>query len=329
MRRIYGATFVILALLLLLTGYAPRVGAPSPPLQFLVNVTNRAVSVSINLNLVQNITSFESSFTLPQLRVSALGVNSTGLAETVQRALQLKNRNALVSNLNLQFGSSAWSNATSRQWLNMSLSFEVSGVTLPQGAVAQVDLSWKSFAVSSGYSLGGVEVNRIGEAYLVGVAADLAAMRSTSQFIQTSYQVNGRTYDPTQFPDAVRNIFVLNFSSFATPISQWQQQPYVALGGSQGWSFTGARGLGMIFIQQIQEPGSSSRAVYGLSYDLVGKITATGSARADGDTVFLVVSNLPEMIMAATIVSVTLLGTATYVWERRVLNTGRRKRPKR
>lgn len=327
MPRTCEAALVILALLVL-ASYAPPVHAASLPDLYSVNVANGAVSVSINLNTFQNVTSFESSFTLPRLRVSAVGVNSTDLAQTVQNALRLKNPQAQVNNLNLQFGSSAWLNATSRQWLNESLSFDVNGVTLPRGAVAQVDLSWKSFAVSSRYSLAGVEVNRIGEVYLSKIATDLAANSGSSQFVATAYQVNGKASSPSQFLGDVENIFLFNFSSFATPVSQWRQS-YAALASSLSWSMNGPQGLGMAYIQQLSEPGSSSRAVYGLFYDLTGMIISPAGARADGDALTFVTSSLPEMIMGLTIVSVVVIGSVTYVWERKVLNRGVRRKPRR
>ncbi len=328
MRRTIATTIIVLSLLILLSAYVPRIVASSPFTQYSVVVTNQTVSVSIKLNMVQNITSFESSFTLPRLRVSAVGVNSTDLAQIVQNALRLKNPQAQVNNLNLQFGSSAWSNATSRQWLNESLSFDVNGVTLPRGAVAQVDLSWKSFAVSSRYSLAGVEVNRIGEVYLSKIAADLSANSGSTQSFTTAYQVNGKASSPSQFLGDVENIFLLNFSSFATPVSQWAQS-YTALTSSLTWSLNGPPGLGMAYIQQFLEPGSSSRAVYGLFYDLTGMITSPAGARADRDALTFVTSSLPEMIMSLTIVSVVVIGSVTYAWERRVLNRGARRKPKR
>ncbi len=85
----------------------------------------------------------------------------------------------------------------------------------------------------------------------------------------------------------------------------------------------------MAYIQQLSEPGSSSRAVYGLFYDLTGMIISPAGARADGDALTFVTSSLPEMIMGLTIVSVVVIGSVTYVWERKVLNRGVRRKPRR
>jgi hypothetical protein len=325
-RTTYRATIAILSLILI---YAPIAGASSSPTQYAVGITDGVVAVSFNLNMVQNITylSFEKSFTLPSLHVLARGANSTGLAQLVQGALQSMNPKAQVSNLNLQIASSPWSNATNTQWLNMSLTFNVNGVTVSRGDAATTDLSWKSFRVLSGYTLGGVEVNRIGDKYFSGVAADLALHSGGSSFIQIFYHVNGVPLDPSKFPDAVRNMTVLDFSSFATPVSSWKESHVAPI--SESWSFADGQGLGMVYAQQVNEAGVLSTAKYGLFYDLSGSVTAPFGARVNGDTVTLVVGTLSGVIMAGIVVSTVGLWSGSYLFERRIQSKTARKRVKR
>jgi len=306
------------------------VAASTPPTQYTLGVTSGTISVSVNLSMIQNATAFERSFVLPSFHVSAVGANASDLTKIIQNALKEKNTNAYVSNMNLQIASSTWHNATTVQWLNESLSFNVGGVTVSQGSLVQTDMSWKSFSVSSGYTVGGVEVNRIGERYFTAVAADFAAVsNSQNQFIHQFYQVNGRSFNPSQFPTAVSNVTILDFSSFATPVSQWQS--HASLIGSQSWSFKGAGNLGLDFIEQVQEPetAGTSTANYGLFYSLYGVITAPSRARASGDTVILVVSEFPEVVMGGVIVSVVGVWSATTVVERRVQAKTPRKKGKR
>jgi len=320
------AIIVILSLLLI---YAPSVGASSPPTQYAVGITDGMVGVSLNLNMVQNITylSFEKSFTLPPLHVLARGANSTDLTQLIQSALNVTNPKARVSNLNLEIASSPWSNTTNTQWLNISLSFNVNGVTVSRGDVATTDLSWKSFRVSSEYMLGGVEVNRIGDEYFSGVATDLAVHSGGSSFIQIFYHVNGRPLDPSQFPDAVRNMTALDFSSFATPVSTWKESHVAPT--SESWSSVVRQGLGMVYTQQINEAGSLSTAKYGLFYDLGGMVTAPFGSRANGDTVTLVVGALSETIMAGVVLSTVGLWSGAYLFERRIQSKTARRKVKR
>lgn len=259
-----------------------------------------------------------------------MGANASILTSIIQDALRQKNTKAYVTNMNLQIASSTWHNATTIQWLNESLTFDVSGVTSSQGNIVQTDMSWKSFSVSSSYTVGGVEVNRIGERYFTAVATDLAAVsNSQNQFIHQFYQVNGRSYNPSQFPTAVSNVTILDFSNFATPVSQWQS--HASLIGSQSWSLKGAGNLGLDFIEQVQEPetAGTSTANYGLFYSLYGAITAPSRARASGDTITLVVNEFPEVVMGGAILSVVGLWSATTVLERRVQAKTPRKKAKR
>src|SRR6267378_5857206 len=98
-------TAILLVSLIVPVIYTPGVAAASTPTaQYSVGLTNGAVSVSLNLNLLQNATllSFEKSFSLPLVHGSAVGGNSTDLAQELQGALRSKNPNVQVSNLNLQ-----------------------------------------------------------------------------------------------------------------------------------------------------------------------------------------------------------------------------------
>ncbi len=329
MRRIF-LYFVIGFCLLAILTPTYTAAASTPPTQYMLGLTSGTVSVSINLNMIQNATAFERSFVLPSFHVSASGANSSSLTNIVQEALKEKNANAYVSNMNFQIASSTWHNVTATQWLNESLSFDVSGVTVSQGSIVQTDMSWKSFSISSGYTLGGVEVNRIGQRYFTAVAADLAAVsNSRNQFIRQFYQVNGKSYNPSQFPAAVSNVTILDFSSFATPVSQWQS--HGSLIGGQSWSYRGAGNLGLDFIEQVQEPetAGTSTANYGLFYSLNGVIMAPSRARASGDTVILVANEIPEVVMGVVILSVVGMWSASSVFERRVQAKTLRKKAKR
>ena len=328
MFRTYLPAIVLLSLLMPLiptTGFA----ASTPNAQYSVGGTNRAVSVSLNLNLLQNATllPFEKSFTLPLLHVSAVGANSSDLAQGLQGTLRSRNPTAQVSNLDIQVISSSWSNKTNTQWLNISLSFSVTGVSVSQGETARTDLSWKSFAVSSDYAVGNVEINRIGERYLSGLAADMAAHTGSSSLIQIFYHINGRPIDPTLFQNAVNNMTLLDFSVFATPVSKWQLSQ-VSPGG-ETWSFTGGRGLGMVYTQEISEGGQLSTAAYGLFYDLTGTVTTPYGAHVVGDTVTFATGGLTEVVMIGVILSTVMLWSGAFLFERKIQGKTGRKKAKR
>src|SRR6267143_503110 len=323
-------TAIVLISLAVPAIYAPRVAAAlTPAAQYSVGLTNGAVSVSLNLNLLQNATllSFEKSFALPLVHVSAVGSNSTSLAQELQGALRSKNPKAQVNNLNLQVVSASWSNKTSTQWLNFSLSFSVTGVSTSQGETARIDLSWKSFAVSSDYLVGNVEINRIGEKYLSGLAADMGVHSGGSSLIQIFYHVNGRPIDSTLFQNAVNNMTILDFSLLATPVSKWQQTQVSVTG--ETWSLTGGRGLGMVYTQLITEGGQSEKAAYGLFYDLTGSVMAPYGAHVVSDTVIFAIGGFTEVAMTGIVFSTVALWSGAFLFERRIQGKTSRKKTKR
>src|SRR5439155_20954794 len=86
------------------------------------------------------------------------------------------------------------------------------GVYTTQWEPASTDLSWKSFPVSSEYPLANVEISRIGEKYLSGLAADMGVHSGSSSLIQIFYHVNSRPIDSTLLQRAVNNMTILDFS---------------------------------------------------------------------------------------------------------------------
>lgn len=327
-RKDYVSPLLIVSLLLL-SVFAPAVRASSTATPYSMNVVAGRVSVHISLSMFQNLTVLERGFRLPEFHVSGVGTNASGLAELIQDALRARSHAAIVSNLNVDTRSSAWSNATSTQWINESLALDVGGVTMSQGGNAQVDMAWKSFQISPGYLLGGVEVNRIGQSYFDSVAASLAAMSgSSSQFIHLFYQVNGKSYDPNQFQAAVSNMTVLDFSSFSAPVSEWHQ-PQFSLNSNEIWSLRGAQNLGLVFIEQVQEQSAPANAYYGFFYSLNGTISAPRSTRASGDTLILVTSEFNESLMVGVILSLIALWAGTTLFERRIQGKVLRKKPRR
>jgi len=271
--------------------------------------------------------SYERSFVLPRIHVSAIGENSTGLTQVLQQALKLKDPKAQVNSLRVEVTTSAWYNKTSTQWLNESLRFDVTGVNTAQGGIVQADLSWKSFNVSTGFPLGAAEVNRVGENYFAGVASDLAAHNVQNSFIQTSYQVNGVLVEPTQFPALVRNMTILDFSSFASPLSKWQESH--AVPANVSWTLVGGKGLGMAMVQQVNEAGAPSTSKYGLFYDLAATVSAPRNTRVSGDTITLASSGFPEVVMGGIIISTVALWSGASLFERRIQNKTQRRKTKR
>lgn len=300
------------------TAFLPVKASSSSPI-LSANVSNRVVHASINLNMVQNLTAYESSFTLPQFRGVIQGSNSTDLTGRVQAAIASKDPSAKVANLVLQAITTPWVNSSSIQWFNVSLNFDIKGLQTDQSGSSRVDMSWKSFSIASNLTIGGYEVNNIGAGYFVPVASQLASISQggPTSPIRFSFLVNGHPLLPRDYPVLVRNIETLNFTTINTPISKWTVA--YAPGNLLSWSFRGGL-LGTEIVTTITEPSSTTRAFYGLFYRMTAMVTAPVRSTVSGDSITIVFSDTPETLMALAIISASVLGGIAYFSERRLVS---------
>ena len=315
---------VIAAILVIVTANSSLAWASSSA-KYSVDVTGQAVSVSIFLAISQNLTAYENTFSLPQLHSLLLGPNSTSAATEVQMVLQNETPGAQVNNLRLEVDSTPWSSSSSLQWFNLSLTMAVTGVSVYKSGTAQVDLSWKSFAVPSDISMGGVEVNNVGEKLLLKVAEDLAGQKSANPNISFLFFVSDQEISPQQFPMFVGDLSTLNFSSLAVPISNWKET-YDPLAQTNTWTLNPARSWGMRFVLQSSQPGAVEKADYELSTRTTGSIISPTKLSLNGNTISISVDSFLQSLMAAIILSIGFVGAGARVYERQILKRPTRKK---
>jgi len=97
---------------------------------FSISIGSGVSNVSLSVSIFQNLTSLDPSFALPQGRGVLTESNSTTFASMIQSALKARSPTANVKALQLEAVSTAWSNTTSTQWLNMSINFRVDGIAV-------------------------------------------------------------------------------------------------------------------------------------------------------------------------------------------------------
>ena len=277
------------------------------------------VAVSLNINIAQNLTASKDSFALPTFHSLVDETNSSTTTQALETAIQMKTPGARVAGLRLEATSTAWSNQTRLQWFNLSLAFNVAGVSADRGGAVKFDMSWKSFAVTSAVSLSGFEVNKIGSSYLVGVAEELSSEASSSSIVRTAFHADGRSIQASNFGEAVRGVSTLNFSSFATPVVDWglTLEPF---SNQMSLSFSPKHSFGMdLSVTISEEPDTPPTTIaYGVLYSLEATITAPRRSTLSGDIVTVVFDETAETLMGVTILSSASLGLVTFVYERRV-----------
>ncbi len=292
-------------------------------------VASVAVHMTANLSIVQNLTSFQANMTLPEFRGTLTGANSSDLASSLQTAIQSEVPSATVDNAVLQEETSPWSNSTKVQYLNLTLDYDVHKVGTNQNGVYNVDMSWKSWTSSSPIALGAFEANKIG-AYLFNGANAIASMPQTQLIangaivIRLTLEVNTRVFNAATFPSHVEGLSILNFSQMTKPISTWEQS-FDFAGDTTSWSLDLGRIRLIDVYETTVESNNASRTDYVLGYTLQARITAPAGSSAKGDVV-LVFQGTQEGLMGAIILASAVIGSASFLWERRIMSKNPRRR---
>lgn len=296
-----------------------------------ISVHDGKVSVLISLNFHQNLTGLQSSFSLPPLRGSLVGLNSTAAQQAVQNATDSKNPRARVNGLVLTASFSPVSNQTKSQWLNLTLGFDIIGIVSngPLGA-EQIDLSWKSFTVLQDLVVGVTEVNNIGPRYIAASAQQIASSQVSSRFITVSLRVDGKLVGPTGFSAAAASFRTMNFSRLATSASTWNEA-YDSSSNQIIWSYEAGRSLGLSVNEDVHEPpdvgGGTSNFRYGLFYSLEAQITGPNRSTMKADTMTAIFGDVTETMMGSIIFSIAIPGVGALVYERRLLGKTPRRKP--
>ena len=271
--------------------------------------------------------------TFPEYHEVLVGGNASDLTASLERVIQSKVSASSVDQLELQEESSSWSNSASTQNLNVSLDYRVRGIEANQNGVSHVDVSWKSWALSSPIAIGTFEANRIGS-YLFNGATQLASqplsqvLENGNLVIRITLKVGTGLVSASDFPRDVAAMSILNFSQISTPVSTWRSSLDIASN-----RITWVKDFGMFspitIYHSIVESGNSTRVAYALSYGLNAQISAPAGSTAQGDSIVVSFQGNPEELMAFIIVAVAAIGLVSFLFERRITPKAPKGRGKR
>lgn len=292
---------LIVVLVSVASGVHPS-AAFQPVPQFQATVHSNYVDVSMNIRVFQNLTDIESGFALPAANGTLSGNNSTNLISAIQASIQNKVSSAQVNGLSLQFASTGLRGGLS-QWFNVSLQFRLSGVQTSKSGLQYVNMDWKSFSVQQNVTVGGVEVNNIGTAYLASVATTIANLERSSTRTNIITYSNIVNYFRTTTGNLVRSterINLLNFTQLLPAVDTWQES-YDPSTNSQTWTFYLNQILGLMVQTTSTEPQATPTAD-GVMYTIQATVSAPARSYAQGDTIVAVVNDTAETIMLAVVV---------------------------
>jgi hypothetical protein len=319
--------FLVAALLIFLAASTVQVSGSSQQPGFSVSIGSGVSNVSLSVNIFQNLTSLDPSFALPHSRGVLTESNSTPFASVIQNALNAKNPAASVKALRLEAASTAWSNITRTQWLNVSVNFGVDGIAVNNNGIEQVDTSWRSFVLSSNMTVGTLEVNNIGSVYMQEIAGYISGLANTKLVVFT-FHINSQTVSRQRFPAAIGTVSVLNFSSLATPLSSWVEA-YNSTNNTVYWTSSRLPTFGVLVTETINE-ATPTKVAFELVYSFnKAVITAPFRSSINGDKIIVVLGDAQATSMGIIIASASAIAIGTTFYERRLLGKTLNRKTKR
>lgn len=188
---------------------------------YIVRVEEDSIFVSLSANFRQNITLLVQSFSFPHIEGKLSGDNATEASQALQAALREKAPKVSVKDLEVSASAWPWSNVTESQWLNVTISFQLSGAVQNRGDAAAADVAWKSFIVREDILVGGLSVNSIGDKYLAKLPPELAVAPG-SPVGGLSFTVDGFPASHETLFELLQKVNAMDFSAFRGPLSEWE-----------------------------------------------------------------------------------------------------------
>ncbi|TMI48309.1 hypothetical protein E6H17_03895 [Candidatus Bathyarchaeota archaeon] len=327
LRRVFSTLFLVIVFSTLPT--VPLAHAsPAPPV-FDATVLSDSVLVTLNLQVSQNLTGLEPSFSLPSYNGTLTGANSTSLASLVQTAIDGKVPQATVKDLSLRLASTSLTGSAQFQWFNVSLQFRLTGVQTSQGGLEQVNMAWKSFNVPQNVTVGSVEVNNIGAVYLYSVANQIAQLErgaGTGGLVTYGNIVNFFRVSTADLASRTARINLFNFTQLLSPVDTWQQT-YDFSSNAETWSFDLNQILGLMITITPKEP-QATPSTNGVIYSIQAAVSAPARSWAQGDMINAVFNDNSENLMLGIIVSGLLVAATGFTIDRRLSKKSFRRKPR-
>jgi hypothetical protein len=254
-------------------------------------VINESVTVSISLNLYQNVTSF------PLVEASLSGQELANASRAFEDAIKKLTPRASVLDLAIQLRSGG-------DWINATGQFKVQGVSSRAGDFVNFNCSWKSFRVQDNLKVGNLSYNLFGEYYLRPIIVDYAnathpgsPLNATLKRV-TFYRAPADPIDPASAVSLVGNATLLDFAALTVPISSWKRA-YNVSAHRTFWNLDAKP------ILQFSIRAESANKTYLLTayHAYNGSILVPGIAFAEGDNVKVDLgSGYRETVMASSLV---------------------------
>lgn len=276
-------------ILLMVAGSVFVVPAQASTITF--DVGKDHVQMKMVLSLHQNMTNLPNQTSMLTLS------QDSNMATSFRQAFSKLEPSATPSDATVKIGSS-------NNWLNLTLTADVAGVVDQHGDVAEVNMTWKSFQVTTDLREGNLSYNAVGNRYfrpLVEFYANAskfennpnATIKAVNFFVNGTESVGADVAENT-----VGNFTLLDFRPLNLPIDQWNRT-YNLSNNTTNWTYVPVTTFGASVT--AQRKNITTKFISDYSYD--AEVTVPGLVRAAGNSLLIDIgSGGKEWVMAGIVV---------------------------
>ena len=265
--------------------------APVRASQVTLTIHNGLIGSTMTLSFHQNMTQ------LPDTTATLNGATNSTLMASFTNALRATDPLAAVSDLTVAVSSGP-------NWLNVTASVDVSGVTIQNGDIMNTTTAWKSFHIDNDLRIGNLSINTVGSRYLrpvynyyVNASSYVAKPNATIKGV--TFFSNNISIAGDQAANQAGNLTLFDFRPLNVSLNQWNYT-YNLQNDTTTWRYSPAPIISSS-ITVIRGLNSTSRifADYGYSAEVV----AAGLARSVGDCALVDVSSgNRELVMTGVVI---------------------------
>ncbi len=281
-------------------------------------VDPNSVTMRMNLEIRENLTRAFNQ-TLPLANFFVDSTNSTRVLQPLETTLQTSVPGAHISSLKLLVRTALIAPSTGTWLLQENYTLVIVGANTNLGASAISNLAFLSMKIQDSIRLRNLEINQVGNQYLLQPLKGLPTTRLSRYFL------NGGTYIDSNIPGNFTAQFNLLDFSWVPPISQWTGG-YQPLQRSTNWTLTVPPPYNMTV--GITPFENAYFPIYTALFKPSLELSAPAKALASGSTLSFDLPSAADVIMPVIVAALLGVSLVVFLLDRRLTRPRRAKRKK-
>jgi len=270
------------------------------------------VSIDLSLHFYQNATA------MPNVNQVFTGAAAQNLTSAIQGSVTSEANGTSVNSLSGDLRSS-------KDWINVTIHFDVTGVASQKGSLLNVNCSWIRFKVPNDLRIENVSYNLIGATYLRPAFEKYVNFNEpplNKTIEDVAYISETTPLPPVEAVQRAGNTTLLDFTDLAPHVENWRMT-FNLTQGSTIWTYNPGPAAEM---NMTVTPRSGNPFTMRAYYVYNATISAQGLAQAHADVISTEVSGGHETVLMLVLVIATFIAAVVASWSYR---SRRKKLPRR